>query len=63
MPVKSPDVAPIVAIAVRLLIHEPPVVVLARVELLPWHTDELPVLGVRILTVSDAVDRQPAGVV
>jgi hypothetical protein len=59
-PVKTPDVRPIVAIAVLLLVHEPPVVADDKVEVKPSHTTAVPVITAGSgFTVAGAKALQP----
>lgn len=55
-----PDEEPIVAIAVLLLLHEPPVVALARVADTPTQTEDAPVMPAGSgFTVAGVVTVQP----
>jgi hypothetical protein len=45
MPYTMPEMLPIVAIDVLLLLHLPPLVASVRVELLPWHKAVVPLIA------------------
>ena len=60
IPETTPVVVPIVATVVLLLLHVPPVMASLSVTVLPWHTEEGPVMatgGGR--TVTEKADVQP----
>jgi len=60
----EPEVRPIVATAVLLLLQEPPVVISASVVELPWQSEEVPDIGAgKGLTVIVVVSEQPPPVV
>jgi len=64
MPVTSPVLAFTVAIDVLPLLHEPPLVVLERVDVCPTQIEATPVLAARpALTVTVAVLEHPLVVV
>ena len=64
IPVSKPDVAPIVATVVLLLLHEPPEMVFPKVVELPVHMAVLPVIAPgNVWTVMFRVATQPAVVV
>ena len=61
IPVMMPEVAPIVAIAVLLLVHVPPAAVLVSVVVEPIHTSAVPAIEAgKGFTVNEAVRIQPA---
>jgi hypothetical protein len=57
-----PEAAPIEVIEGLAFAHLPPAITLPSVAVLPWHTDEAPVIGVVGWTVTASVEVQPAGV-
>ena len=64
MPVTIPEPVPTVAIALLLLLHEPPGVISINVIVLPIHTLPGPVIGAgTVFTVTVAVLTHAAGVV
>ena len=62
MPVVTPVDVFTVAIPVLLLAQVPPVVMLPNVVVLPWQTDEAPIIGVGKITATVAAAVQPAAV-
>ena len=63
IPVTIPDEPPMVAAAVLLLVHAPPLVASDRVVVLPWQIVVIPVIGVSKFTVTIVVKEQPPDVV
>lgn len=63
MPVTIPDVAPIVATVVLLLVHVPPGVASVNAVVNPWHTVVTPVIGAKGYTVTVVTAVQPSDVV
>lgn len=63
LPKTTPDEEPTAAIEVALLLQVPPVVGLLSAVVLPRHTPVLPVIDVRLLTVTVVLPMQPAVVV
>jgi hypothetical protein len=62
-PVTTPVVKLMVAAAVLVLVHVPPVVLLLSAIVLPWQTIAAPVTGVSRFTITVLVVVQPPGVV
>ena len=60
IPVTTPDDNGTWAIALLLLLHEPPAVALLSMVLPPWHMVVIPVIGVRRFTFTIVVATQPA---
>ncbi len=60
-PTAIPDVAPMPATTVLLLLHVPPNTVLLNTDTAPMHKAAFPVIGATVTTVTGMVLKQPVG--